>query len=53
MQGGGERPAAEARGYFPPFEVAEEFLPFGVAGGAVFLSRAQSAAGGPGTPSGC
>ena len=39
--GGGERAAAGAGGDLAAFEVAEEFVPFGVGGGAVFLGRSQ------------
>jgi len=39
--GGGEGPAAEAGGEFAALEVAEELLPFGVGGGAVFLGGPQ------------
>jgi hypothetical protein len=35
--GGAERAAAGAGGDLAAFEVAEELLPFGVGGGAVFL----------------
>ena len=44
--GGGERAAAGAGGDFAAFEVAEEFFPFGVGGGAVFLGGPQGAAAG-------
>ena len=44
--GGAERAPAGARGDFAAFEVAEEFFPFGVGGGAVFLGWPQCAAAG-------
>src|SRR4029077_8667544 len=44
--GGGECPAAGAGGDLAVLEVAEELLPFGVGGGAVFLAGAQGAAAG-------
>jgi hypothetical protein len=44
--GGAERPAADAGGDLAAFEVAEEFLPFGVGGGAVFLGGPQCPAAG-------
>jgi hypothetical protein len=40
---GGERAAAEAGGDLAAFKVAEEFFPFGVGGGAVFLGGPQRA----------
>ena len=43
---GAERAAAGAGGDFAAFEVAEEFLPFGVGGGAVFLGGSQRPAAG-------
>src|SRR6266480_423822 len=44
--GGGECAAAGAGGDFAAFEVAEEFFPFGVGGGAVFLGGPQRPAAG-------
>jgi hypothetical protein len=44
--GGGECPAAGSGGDLASLEVAEELLPFGVGGGAVFLAGAQRAAAG-------
>jgi hypothetical protein len=44
--GGAEGAAAEAGGELAALEVAEEFGPFGVGGGAVFLGRPQRAAAG-------
>ena len=44
--GGGEGAAAGAGGDFAAFEVAEEFFPFGVGGGAVFLGGPQCPAAG-------
>jgi hypothetical protein len=44
--GGRECPAAGSGGYLAALEVAEELLPFGVGGGAVFLAGAQRAASG-------
>ena len=41
---GAERAAAGAGGDFAAFEVAEEFFPFGVGGGAVSLGWPQGAA---------
>lgn len=41
---GTECAGAGADGYLASFEVAEEFLPFGVGWGAVFLAGAQGAA---------
>ena len=46
MQGGADGAAAEAGGEFAAFEVAEELLPFGVGGGAVFLGGPQCPAAG-------
>src|SRR5215469_5042134 len=43
---GAERSAAYSGGDLAAFEVAEEFLPFGVGGGAVFLSGPQRPAAG-------
>src|SRR6266446_8040705 len=43
---GGEGAAAGAGGDFAAFEVAEEFFPFGVGGGAVFLGGPQCPAAG-------
>ena len=34
-------PAAFAQGDFSPFEVAEEFFPFLIAGSTVFFTRAK------------
>ena len=42
--GSAERAAAGAGGDFAAFEVAEEFFPFGVGGGAVFLAGPLGAA---------
>ena len=44
--GGAERSSAGAGGDFAAFEVAEEFFPFGVGGGAVFLGGPQCPAAG-------
>jgi len=41
--GSAECPPACSRGHFPALEVAEEFLPFLVAGDPVFISGAQRA----------
>jgi hypothetical protein len=44
--GGAECPSADAGGDFAVFEVAEEFSPFGVGGGAVFVGGPQGPAAG-------